>query len=116
MLLSATYYLIGNQTHHAITCLVLKAGSSSWREFYWKLREPDKPFKETSFIKDVAAFKKIGSKIKIQMWKVRDCYNSEFFFCNEAFYHVPLGIFTLLFRKVVLQMIWEIFCNKKLNC
>ena len=33
--------MVANDHYQVIACLGLKAGSSSWHDFFWKLRAPD---------------------------------------------------------------------------
>ena len=66
-----SYYMVGSYLHHVITCLVLKAGSSSWQEFFWKLRVPNEPFTKKSSRKNLDAFNDLKKKLIIEMWNVR---------------------------------------------
>jgi len=66
--------LIGNYQHHVINCLVLKAGSSSWNDFFWKLRDYDEwnttQFWEKAVHGNRKAFDNLGFNKTLEIWKV----------------------------------------------
>ncbi|CAK8671706.1 carbohydrate sulfotransferase 10-like [Clavelina lepadiformis] len=62
---------VASESHHAMMCLVLKAGSSTWNDFFWRLRAPEEAekynFWERAVHGNAYAFKSLSRDKKIEI-------------------------------------------------
>ena len=69
--------LIGDYSYLSINCLVLKAASSSWNDFYWKLREPEQWKTEDFWEKAIHGNRE--NFVKMKLWKKMEIWNVWYF-------------------------------------
>ena len=70
---------MGSYPHHVIACMVLKSGSSTWHDLFWKIRAPEEskkfPFWEKAVHGNRKAFTSLGLNKTLEIWDVSSVPN-----------------------------------------
>ncbi|XP_076820768.1 carbohydrate sulfotransferase 8-like [Clavelina lepadiformis] len=64
-------YFVASHSHRAMMCLVLKAGSSTWNNFFWRIRAPDESRNSSFWAKTTSsnseAFRALSREKKMEI-------------------------------------------------